>query len=1090
MRNDRKMAVSIRFFLLILALCQVPFEIEAAARRSGHKSSNKGVVTSQNSGALGGFWGVVSNFANSIFNGGEDKKPNLARLFQYELDLQHQFIEMEDKVAKMPLEAGKKPIKFPEATAFTTTFIRDIGGLLEYWMDLSESKKAHDGFRKLSQHILWSRTVHSETKILTSYFTYRPSFEAELESSTILPHLSYHAEARETFAAVLEVIEQYPYDQIIFVGLLGAGAIAMLHAWMAVSSVPILYKNLKEYKGELHQIKIILYDTDCVLSQTHASHFPIPAWDILRFYSGLSNLRPDSCKFDSMTPVGLAYANDISWYEFLASSHSPLEIERAQFVEYYLKNRKPSSKSNVIEGEDYDTENDTGIEDGFNDAESIVASEISMSVDGRRQASNATPSISPNTSMRKQTNVQVQSIEQIIKPGIELLRSSIEVAQFFFRNSKNIYFTHQNFYLQRNVMGCAAAMQKNLMDTLKGFDNECPLVPKAIKEISCSVKKYNAKKKVALIVCNIVGNDLIQSPVLQFSTHVQNEMEMIIFNKGIHVYEEEYEEGLGGKEDDGDANGNGRERTRSNSYQQLNTFYTFDDVFFDERSQLTGFQEKSAQWTECLEEIFKQNEPLNFINPFGQNYTSSKSVVAGTGQNVPGLSVLSITLPFSSTLANCEYSLLTQPKNFYQLYSVSSSMFFSIFSSFIETQPMPPVCSRILEPPSIPRYDLGNAEKLARILNSFFNSDGTARIDFGNTIVNGLEIEESTTNLPNRDPYAIFTISLCNKVAECLAKNVIDKLYNCNSPLTLWAGRHHCPDVCLSRPGLHLCSRIADCGDGVYFGFRGCMSLGSEPPLEKDFEMYSNMNQNRAPAYYAAFHMKRADGMFSQWNWNTPFRFAVFLNDQAMRTFLSVDEGRPAVSSSSSVASAMRKKSTVPVTEIPRPAQEYYEESDEFSYDEDNERLSDHEDGFDYLNQANIEANTMRSIVDQDNVGRESDYLYEDENYDGLSNEEQPLGQYTEQSEPVRTNSFGQNVPSTIDQIIPSELASRAVKQAAAASAIDDFNLNSLPSASPPSINSAPFASDPESARIVEQDSSLSKNSTGKNGKTSRSKKK
>ena len=122
-------------------------------------------------------------------------------------------------------------------------------------------------------------------------------------------------------------------------------------------------------------------------------------------------------------------------------------------------------------------------------------------------------------------------------------------------------------------------------------------------------------------------------------------------------------------------------------YQQpINSFYgDEEDVFFDDRSQITGFQEKSEQWTSCLEELFRQVEHLNFINPLGQRHFSSRSVATSSAQFSPGSSVLAITLPFSSTLANCEYSFLTQPKNFYQLYSVSPSMFFSIFSSVIES---------------------------------------------------------------------------------------------------------------------------------------------------------------------------------------------------------------------------------------------------------------------------------------------------------------------------------------------------------------------------------------------------------------------
>ena len=101
------------------------------------------------------------------------------------------------------------------------------------------SRKTRRGIRKLSQHILWKRTDNSGSsgsKGSISYFIYRPSFEAELDSSTILPHLKYHAEAQKRltkFRKLLECIRMIKS----FCWITGGGAIAMLHAWMAVSSI-------------------------------------------------------------------------------------------------------------------------------------------------------------------------------------------------------------------------------------------------------------------------------------------------------------------------------------------------------------------------------------------------------------------------------------------------------------------------------------------------------------------------------------------------------------------------------------------------------------------------------------------------------------------------------------------------------------------------------------------------------------------------------------------------------------------------------------------------------------------------------------
>ena len=140
------------------------------------------------------------------------------------------------------------PIKFPEASALSPTFIRNLSGHLETWMDLDEIKKLGSEFQVLSQHIIWIRNSGARTGL--SYFIYRPSFEAELDPSNILPHVKYHEEALDTSQSVIETVMKYPNDQIIFAGLQSGGAIAMLHAWMVTSSVPIVLKNLQDYKDQ------------------------------------------------------------------------------------------------------------------------------------------------------------------------------------------------------------------------------------------------------------------------------------------------------------------------------------------------------------------------------------------------------------------------------------------------------------------------------------------------------------------------------------------------------------------------------------------------------------------------------------------------------------------------------------------------------------------------------------------------------------------------------------------------------------------------------------------------------------------------
>lgn len=852
-------------------------------------------------------WGIV---ASSIFGKpSADNSPNYAKLFELESGLQQKFNKMSERMKTIDeqLFSDWRPMKFPEASAFSALFVRDIGGYFDSWMDLNESKKLKEGSRVLSQHILWTRNVGS--KSATSYFIYRPSFVAELESSSILPHLRYHAEAQETIQKVIEVVETYPNDQIIFAGLQSGGAIAMLHAWMVVSAVPIVYRNLKDFKGELHQVKVFLYDTDCVLSENYARNFPFPSWDVLRFYSGISkSIFPHSCRFDAMKALGLSYvytpSTSVYWFGYGAGS----DVDRGKFVDYYDKAMAEFELKEAAENID------NGISDAFDDNVSVAASEISMSFDGtesrpgrysNEQQSHLRSGLTRKTS---QPPAPAKNIDALIEKGIGLLSESVKLADFFFKNSKKIYNEQRTTYLRRNVNGCAAEMQINLIKSLLGKDRESPVVEKGIKDVQCSVEKYDVKTKIALIICTLISKDLVKSPILRFRTHLQNEMDQILTEKEIAVALNDWEEISTGDysiSTSSESGSNSISHASGRARQSSNASNAGDDLLFDDRTIVTGFQEKSEQWASCLDELFDKSSHLNFINPNSNSNMKEGASVADENliHQQPGRSVLTIELPFATTTyAVCEYNLITQPKNFYQLYRVSPSMFFSIFSDVIEAHPFPPVCLNVLDPPNIARKDSGNAEKIAGTLNGFFNSDGSADINHKNVIVNGLEIQESVTNLPSNNPYEIFKPALCGKLAECLAQKVLEKLYDCNSHLTLWAGRRHCPETCLHRPTvmgaqpLHLCSRVLNCGDGIYVGFRGCKMFGSENPLAEEFSPYSVLSKLTPPAYYSAFHLKNSDG------WKQ-FRFAVYFDEDARTTFINTATGS-AQSSSASVRSA------------------------------------------------------------------------------------------------------------------------------------------------------------------------------------------
>ena len=636
-----------------------------------------------------------------------------------------------------------------------------------------------------------------------------------------------------------------------------------------------------------------------------------------------------------MKEIGLAYDPQFNWYDYFAQTS--VQVNRATFVGYYDKSLK------VIEPEGFDScENiDHGIiKDCFDDS----ASEISMSIHGEDARAGYAQSEKVQK-IKKKTESSVKSIEDLIKPGIELLKFSISLSKFFYVNIKAIYKDHQQFYVQRNVKRCADAMTETLANSLLGNNEKNPVVEKVIKNVICLIDSYNEKTKNAVIKCTLESKDAVKSSVLIFQTFVQNQIDAIIAQNNVQIIENDWDEiSMLDRSISSSSEsfymmpkiGNDRSRVGSIAHAEENNL-------FDDRTLFSGFNERSEQWTQCLGELFSNAKHLNFINPISaeieDEHSSAKS---SSNQEACGKSFLKINLPYSMTDAVCEYSLRTQPSNYYQLYRTSSLMFFSIFSDVIKSTEFPPVCQGILEPPNIAHKNIGNAESIAKTLNGYFNSDGTYQINPKNVAVNGLEIQESATNLPSNNPYEIFKPSLCGILADCLNPNkVIEHLYDCKSHLTLWAGRQKCPEVCSyhrsgnsnsNRKKIHLCSRVVNCGGGVFLGFRGGKTFGTEKLLSEEFESVNFLSENTPAAFYAAFQLKDVNGLMS--NVQKPFRFAVFFNESAKSTLVDVQN-----SSDQSVQTfgSLRKRSkSENFTKLKKneDENEYSEESEENQQEE------------------------------------------------------------------------------------------------------------------------------------------------------------
>jgi hypothetical protein len=100
------------------------------------------------------------------------------------------------------------------------------------------------------------------------------------------PQLSYYEEAACSVERLInEAILPNPTDQFIFVGFGGGAAVAVLQTWLILGQVHKLAANLVNFGGELHQIKLLLFNAERVLTSSRVEQYPVPACDVLRFNS-------------------------------------------------------------------------------------------------------------------------------------------------------------------------------------------------------------------------------------------------------------------------------------------------------------------------------------------------------------------------------------------------------------------------------------------------------------------------------------------------------------------------------------------------------------------------------------------------------------------------------------------------------------------------------------------------------------------------------------------------------------------------------------------------------------------------------------
>ena len=834
----------------------------------------------------------ASNIFSSLYSllpKNSAKPAQLSILHGVERTLLNQF---QAKMASMKslehlMKADSKPVQFPEASAMREFVIDKAAGYANQWIE-NNPHFLDPQCTAISKHVLLCRPVDCASEVIsgqerertlsadrsiipptsrveafTTFLVFRPSFAAQLNTEVSFPVDVYIQEANEVSPVVIEAMKATPQDQFIFVGLHGASAVALFTAWRALIEVEQVFFNHVAYGGELHQMKLFLFESDCILSALNAQNFPLPAWDILRFYT--PNYAAQKCQFRDMAPVGLTYQAPSSLMQSVASFFFARDLGTSARDIVELRSKFLAYDETMAAAATQRTKHS-----GSSDDRDEVMSQVSMA-----SARSHRPELTATAASKESET----SISNRIILGMKCLKDSLQVASQFKTMVSLIYRSNRRSYLQRDVDNCAhqltETLKTNLIDQGPDF-----IIPKGIKSIKCSVTEYSILTRLAQVTCLLTGRDDSKSKSIRFEVTVERAERPDIsrFDFKITSVSDELE------------------RVASS----LSTGSEFDSssAADDERSRFTSVHFNSASVNDsksfetCLGALFSGSKDyLYYLNPIEASsptqaaLSAARSVAASVAAPlVNGHLSLPTKLPYSQINCACKFNLKTGPVDYLGMYRHSPFLFFDLFSASMNEFVLPEQCEKVIEPPKIEVSDRGNAELFIKRLTELFSRNTLPSLS------NPQDITATLGSFQGSDPYVVFTAPvLKERIFSCLAKSPQDYLYDCNAAVTRWAGHAVCPDYCrVGGIGAHLCSRVLVCGDGLFLGFRGASAientLGSAGAV-KEGSLQKYLTPANGPSVFAplvssgklaAFTMKsRGPGGLV----DSTIHFAVFLNE-------------------------------------------------------------------------------------------------------------------------------------------------------------------------------------------------------------------
>lgn len=861
------------------------------------------------------------------------KNAQLSKLIDYE----HNLINGANPNSKFEYDLSlprSAPVQFPEASAVREYVVDKAASYLSHWVD-NNPGCLDDACSAIAPHVLYCRPDDCKSRVVpspagmerdrtfsqgsiglgkklarpsetssspgyearTSFLIFRPSFAAELHKLNDPSSFeidTYIDESKQVAPSVIEAISRNPNDQIIFVGLQGGAAVALFSALHALANVETLLYNHLHYDKELHQIKLFLFESECILTETTASSFPIPAWDILRFYT--PNHESERCQYNGMKHVGLLYQPPPSYVRSLVSvlekmNNSVPNTMREKFIGYNNNKSIISQPSNGLSRLNVLNLNS----DVHNAAAAANNADDDDAVSEMSEATGVTHQRMPEVAFAPKSSSSSSLSDQVTQ-GAKCLAKSVDRSIFFKGDAAKIYASKRRHFLQRDVDNCAVHLTNQLKTNFVITANEPDANNRhGIKSVDCKVTDYSILTQLAVVVCTLTGHDGISSKSLRFqltvekvgkSTHSQSTFavtddlnEVAARLAADAAAEKLLEKERGNAVDDDDDDG------RSAS------------IFFPGTMTVA---DEHRNFDTCLRDLFMNVDYLSYLNPIQNqflNLPSSRSISSAQSSS-NGKLTISSQLPHSTEMCKCKFTLKTTVNDYTGMFQVTPHVFFSLFSSSKVLSPLPPTCEGIISAPKIDVNERGNAEQIINMLIELFHRNTPPSLAHPQDIIATMGDYQAT------NPYVAFSPAMQTRISSCLAESPADRLYDCTSPLTRWAGRLVCPAYCLNgSQGPHLCSRVLYCGQGLFLAFRGAGMIesnlggtmfdavigGSKPEdkllaqLKHSGLLMNHQFSNANNETFAAYTLKSKRGRLGDFS----VHFAVFFSGDMLNTSLN-----------------------------------------------------------------------------------------------------------------------------------------------------------------------------------------------------------